>query len=293
MLRSGQPSAGGDGVPLAILLSTLASDWRGRLPSAVAVIAGPDPVAFFLVVGSDRFFDCGFTQPVGLTQPRNSPHDRSRLLLARLPGSGEMERMGRWAHVAGRPVSVWLVVPQVQRMSPALCWSTVYIQPGCPCVIDSSPPLAVFATKSQPDPSSNLSVPSCALPSHPAQRHPQIFVVERRVFPGRPTYIRIQLPTRLSVLSQQPVASLSCVVYQACPRSVASNGSARLQKPAPPRNPGSTPLSDKALDEDDTALEAASPVPPSLQRPVSPARPCPPSLWHTGTQESLVPGPDA
>lgn len=47
MLRSGQPSAGGDGVPLAILLSTLASDWRGSLPSAVAVIAGPAPVAFF------------------------------------------------------------------------------------------------------------------------------------------------------------------------------------------------------------------------------------------------------
>lgn len=111
---------------------------------------------------------------------------------------------------------------------------------------------------------------------------------------SKTTYIRIQLPIRLSVLSQQPVAGLSCVVYQACPRSRPTvQATARLQKPAPPRNPGSTPLSDKALDEDDTALEAASSVPPSLQRPVSPARPCPPSLWHTGTQESLVPGPDA
>lgn len=157
--------------------------------------------------------------------------------------------------------------------------------------MDRSPPLAVFA-KSQPDPSSNLPVPSCALPSHPAQRHPQILWPTAEF--SKTTYIRIQLPIRLSVLSQQPVAGLSCVVYQACPRSRPTvQATARLQKPAPPRNPGSTPLSDKALDEDDTALEAASSVPPSLQRPVSPARPCPPSLWHTGTQESLVPGPDA
>lgn len=153
--------------------------------------------------------------------PRNSPHDRSRLLLARLPGSGEMERMGRWAHVTGRPVSVWLVVPQVQqRMSPALCWSTVYIQPGCPCVIDSSPPLAVFATKSQPDPSSNLSVPSCALPSHPAQRHPQILSPSAEFFQDdRPISAFSFLPACPSSPSSQSPAYRASSIKRAPGRS--------------------------------------------------------------------------
>lgn len=218
MLRSGQPSAGGDGVPLAILLRTLASDWRGRLPSAVAVIAGPAPVAFFLVVGSHRFFDCGFTQPVGLTQP----HLPEILPMIEVDCCWhDFPAVGRWAHVTGRPVSVWLVVPQVQqRMSPALCWSTVYIQPGCPCVIESSPPLAVFATKSQPDPSSNLSVPSCALPSHPAQRHPQILSPSAEFFQDdRPISAFSFLPACPSAPSSQSPAYRASSIKRAPGRS--------------------------------------------------------------------------
>ncbi|KAK0752016.1 hypothetical protein B0T18DRAFT_81676 [Schizothecium vesticola] len=123
--------------------------------------------------------------------------------------------------------------------------------------------------------------PRGLVPSHPAPApspSPDL-VADRRVFP-RLYQNSASHPS--GCLSQQP-ASLSCLRASSIKRvPAASNGPARLQEPAPPRNPGSTPLSDKALDEDDTALEAASSVPPSLQRPVSPARPCPPSLWHAG-----------
>lgn len=215
-----------------------------------------------------------------------------------------MGETGRWAHVTGRPVSVWLV---------ARCWCC-RLAPKSPTDVSSSllvhrlypaglslchgpQPASCGFRKITARPIVKLACPILRPPVASSAAPSPNLVADRRPPTAefsKTTYIRIQLPIRLSVLSQQPVAGLSCVVYQACPRSRPTvQATARLQKPAPPRNPGSTPLSDKALDEDDTALEAASSVPPSLQRPVSPARPCPPSLWHTGTQESLVPGPDA
>lgn len=256
---------------------------------------------FFLVVGSHRFFECGFTQPVGLTRP----HLPEILPMIEVDGCWhEFPAVGRWREGdmgACNPLACECVVGcavLVLRARPKVSNGCLQLFVGPPCISSRAVPVSSAAARLSRFSQQNHSLThrqTCLSHLAPSRRIQHSAILRSCRQP--PSFYQDDLyPHSAShpAVRPLPAASRRLIVRRlSSGPPVASNGSARLQKPAPPRNPGSTPLSDKALDEDDTALEAASSVPPSLQRPVSPARPCPPSLWHTGTQESLVPGPDA
>lgn len=183
---------------------------------------------FFLVVGSHRFFECGFTQPVGLTRP----HLPEILPMIEVDGCWyEFPAVGRWREGdmgACNPLACECVVGcavLVLRARPDVSNGCLQLFVGPPFISSRVVPVSSTAARLSRFSQQNHSLThrqTCLSHLAPSRRIQHSAILRSCRQPPsftKTTYIRIQLPIRPSVLSQQPVAGLSCVVYQAFPRS--------------------------------------------------------------------------